>query len=91
MKLPRLFPTPSMVVACLALVLTPRRTGYAAIALPKAGVETSHLHRYAVTHGTLATNAVTVAGRVRAGVAVVEALGWITAIPFILWGLAKKC
>ena len=59
-------PSPAMIVACIALVLSLAGTGYAAIVLPAGSVGTQQLKTGAVTTAKVKTGAVTSA-KVRTG------------------------
>ena len=53
------YPSPAMVVACLALLVSLGGTGYAAIKLPKGSVGTKQLKKSAVTSPKVKNNALT--------------------------------
>jgi hypothetical protein len=75
-QLPRLRPSPAMVVACIALSVALGGTSYAAIKLPKNSVGTKQLKKNAVIGPKLKANAVTgakVAGNSLTGADVNEA------------------
>jgi hypothetical protein len=59
-------PSPSMLVACVALVIAMGGTGYAAVQLPAGSVGTKQLKKKAVTGKKIAANAVT-SGKVKNG------------------------
>jgi hypothetical protein len=58
-KLSKFRPSPAMVVACIALVVSLAGTSYAAVTLPRNSVGTKQLKRDAVTSIKIKNNAVT--------------------------------
>jgi hypothetical protein len=57
--IPKVLPSPAMIVACVALVVALGGVSYAASVLPKNSVGFAQLQKHAVTHAKLSKNAVT--------------------------------